>query len=90
MNASNNGSALLEPEETGPSGHLIRLRLSPREHMALHRVARSMQLSTKDCLRNLIMCATLDLPKPQPKKPKGERPPSAYRASLTTHLTKGQ
>jgi hypothetical protein len=75
------GSTLPEDE---PLGRLISLRLAPRENMALHRVARDMGLSPKEAIKSLILAATLDI------KPKGERPRSVYRASLTTHLTKGQ
>lgn len=79
------GSTLPEDE---PFGRLISLRLSlsPREHMALHRVARDHGLSPKETIKSLILAATLDI------KPKKENRPAAsvYRASLTTHLTKGQ
>jgi hypothetical protein len=61
-----NGSTLPEDE---PIGHLISLRLSPREHMALHRVARDMGLSPKEAIKSLVLAATLDISKPQtPKK----------------------
>jgi hypothetical protein len=55
---------------SGPEDRLdkrIVLLINGRERLALARVARDMQLSEKECIRSLILAATLDL-KPKPKK----------------------